>query len=322
MQTISTLRFVHLSRIVAVIKENNKKPKYNKRKFIAAFIVAMGFFACIRHGFDLDIPLKPSTAAHVENIAEVAVEETLPVSQVEPAVEVPVDTSEIIFEEEKEYPDSLNADTSEDTSTVPTVLPSSQRQHNGHRIIGVHSWREAFPDIQPVQLAAAKINGIHPCATREEAMRLVKRHKLVDITNSPFYVVDDLTHSMPYLVPKAQHLLNTICLNFIDSLQAKGMQPHLPMITSVLRTTDDVSSLQRRNRNATENSCHCYGTTVDITYNRFVPITGYYNPNQELTRWSLPFKQIMAEVLRDLREQGRCYVKYEYKQACFHLTVR
>lgn len=208
------------------------------------------------------------------------------------------------------------------TSFIVPLTPSSQLQSNGHRIIGVHSWNEAFPDVQDVQIKAAKQNGIPPCSNRREALRLVKRHKLVDISNSPFYQVDDLHHSMPYLVPKAQHLLNTICLNFIDSLQAKGLPPHLPMVTSVLRTTDDVNRLQRGNRNATTNSCHCYGTTVDITYNRFVPVIGEYAPDIELTRWSLPYKQVMAEVLRDLREQGLCYVKYEYKQACFHLTVR
>ena len=33
-------------------------------------------------------------------------------------------------------------------------------------------------------------------------------------------------------------------------------------------------------------------------------------------------KWVLAEVLRDMRESGRCYVKYEVKQGCFHITVR
>ena len=28
------------------------------------------------------------------------------------------------------------------------------------------------------------------------------------------------------------------------------------------------------------------------------------------------------EVLRDLKQAGRCYVKYELKQGCFHITTR
>ena len=195
-----------------------------------------------------------------------------------------------------------------------------QRRYN--RIRGVRSWEDCFPDINDVQLVAARKNGITPAQNRAEIERLVEENKLVNIIHSPYYTVDNLTHSMPYLVPKAQHLLNTICLNFVDSLQAKGLPLHLPIVTSVLRTTDDVSRLQRGNVNATTNSCHCYGTTVDITYNRFTPLVGYYDKKMPKLCWDLPMKQVLAEVLNDLRREGRCYVKYEKKQACFHLTVR
>jgi hypothetical protein len=33
-------------------------------------------------------------------------------------------------------------------------------------------------------------------------------------------------------------------------------------------------------------------------------------------------KAVLAEVLRDLKKSGRCYVKHEVKQACFHITAR
>lgn len=33
-------------------------------------------------------------------------------------------------------------------------------------------------------------------------------------------------------------------------------------------------------------------------------------------------KLVLAEVLRDLKQADRCYVKYEIKQACFHITSR
>ena len=36
-----------------------------------------------------------------------------------------------------------------------------------------------------------------------------------------------------------------------------------------------------------------------------------------------PFnKYSLMASLRDLREQGMCYVKHERKQSCFHITVR
>jgi len=304
-----------------VANKEKKKPKYNKRKFIVAFIATMGFFAIIRHGFSLNIPMR-EVPVKTQLINTDTIEEDL-IAETEP-VEV-VDVPEDLFDHVEDGDSIPGIDETEDSlnKLIPQMeKPSSQLGHNGHRVIGVHSWTECFPDSQSLQIVAAKKNGIKPCVNRTEAQRYVKTHKLVNISNSPFYRVDDLRHSMPYLVPKAQHLLNTISLNFIDSLQVKGIPPHLPMVTSVLRTTDDISSLQRGNKNSVTNSCHCYGTTVDITYNRFVPLTGHYDPKAELTRWDLPMKQVMTEVLRDLREQGLCYVKYERKQACFHLTVR
>lgn len=194
--------------------------------------------------------------------------------------------------------------------------------NKAHRVRGVWSYAECFPDSQNVQLESAQKYGIMPVKNRQEAEVLVKEHRLVNICHSPFYAIDSLTHSIPYLVPRAQHLLNTICLNFIDSCQVKGLPIHLPIVTSVLRTADDVSNLQRGNKNATTNSCHCYGTTVDIAYNKFMPLTGTYESKADLLRWDEPMKQVLSEVLNDLRLEGKCYVKYERKQGCFHLTCR
>ena len=33
-------------------------------------------------------------------------------------------------------------------------------------------------------------------------------------------------------------------------------------------------------------------------------------------------KMVLSEVLYDLRQREMCYIKYEKKQGCFHLTVR
>ena len=33
-------------------------------------------------------------------------------------------------------------------------------------------------------------------------------------------------------------------------------------------------------------------------------------------------KWVLSEVLKDLRKQGRCHIKYEKRQGCFHITVR
>jgi hypothetical protein len=96
---------------------------------------------------------------------------------------------------------------------------------------------------------------------------------------------------------------------------------HLPaysvIVTSVLRTDADVKSLSRTNINASKRSVHCYGTTVDITYTRFMK-----HDDEGPSARDVDLKAVLTEVLRDMREQGRCYVKYEVKQACFHITAR
>ncbi|MDE6647352.1 MAG: hypothetical protein K2K03_05895, partial [Prevotella sp.] len=101
---------------------------------------------------------------------------------------------------------------------------------------------------------------------------------------------------------------------FYDSLYVKGVPLNQLIVTSVLRTVDDVAKLQRHNLNATERSCHLFGTTFDICYNRYHPVT---QPVRDDT-----LKWVLSEVLRDMRQQERCYVKYEVKQGCFHITVR
>lgn len=132
------------------------------------------------------------------------------------------------------------------------------------------------------------------------------------------YKVDELKHSVPFLVDDAARLLADIGFGFRDSLVKKNMPSYKIIVTSITRTQDDVNILTKRNRNASENSVHCYGTTFDISWKRFEKAgsekEGEVNPER--------LKLVLAEVLHDLRERGRCYIVHERKQACFHITVR
>ena len=295
--------------------KEKKERKYSQWKFMAAFVMVMGVFAGVKYAFGIETPVKVEERGVElmgmnESLGSNGSEENL-VNEEELVMD-DIENTENIEEEvlEEEVTDSV------DSVAVPVMGGGA------HRVRGVWSYSACFPDSQSVQIEAAMMHGIAPVKNREEAEVLVKRHELVNICHSPFYAVDNLTHSIPYLVPRAQHLLNTICLNFIDSCQVKGLPIHLPIVTSVLRTTDDVANLQQGNKNATTNSCHCYGTTVDIAYNKFMPMTGTYESRATLLRWNEPMKLVLSEVLNDLRLEGKCYVKYERKQGCFHLTCR
>lgn len=186
------------------------------------------------------------------------------------------------------------------------------------RIYSVSSFKGVFPDSNNVQLAAATRYGVSPVKDRREAES--RKKELVYIGSNPYYHVDRLKSSIPYLVPRAAVLLQDIGRAYFDSLHIKGIPLHRIIVTSVLRTRDDVQKLRTRNGNATENSCHMYGTTFDICYNRYKTVEEPEGPERRRVR-NDTLKWVLSEVLRDFREQGRCYIKYEVKQGCFHMTV-
>ena len=192
------------------------------------------------------------------------------------------------------------------------VASHVQWSRTPHRILSVPNYKATFPDSQSVQIVMAERWGVKPVRNREDAE--ARKKELVYIGESPYFHVDPLYSSIPYLVPRAAVLLQDIGAAFYDSLYVKGVPLNQLIVTSVLRSMDDVAKLQRRNGNATENSCHLYGTTFDICYNRYHPV------GREVRNDTL--KWVLSEVLRDKRDEGRCYVKYEVKQGCFHMTVR
>lgn len=172
-----------------------------------------------------------------------------------------------------------------------------------------------FNDLNDTQLVAARANGTDRPLTVEELE--VGKYGLRYIESNALYKVDPLTHSAPYLVPKAKELLDDLGEAFQDSLFNRGYdRRHRFIVTSVYRTQDHIKKLRRSgNVNASDNSCHQYGTTVDITYMRFDKPEEYFANDMKL-------QQLLFQTVYDMHRQGRCYVKYERKQACLHITVR
>ncbi len=172
-----------------------------------------------------------------------------------------------------------------------------------------------FADMNPLQLAAAKRYGINPIDDRTFDFEGYPR--LTEIKRCEAYSIDDLTHSVPYLTPAAAQLLKEIGEDFQAHALEEGMSKCRIVVTSVLRTKEDVRRLKKVNGNASDNSAHCYGTTFDISYYRFqtcgrVPWDVYDDRLVE----------ILADVLTEKRKDGLCYVRFEKKQHCFHITSR
>ena len=188
-----------------------------------------------------------------------------------------------------------------------------------NRIYSVPNFGNAFPDQNDVQLLAANKYGVKPVMDREEAEN--RKAELVYVGSNPYFYVDRLRSSIPYLVPRAVVLLQDIGRNFFDSLQVKGIPLHKIIVTSVMRSKVDVDKLRGHNGNATQNSCHLYGTTFDICYNRYKTVEEPDGPSRRQVR-NDTLKWVLSEVLNDMRNNKRCLVKYEVHQGCFHITVK
>ncbi|WP_297237606.1 DUF5715 family protein [uncultured Porphyromonas sp.] len=182
-----------------------------------------------------------------------------------------------------------------------------------YRYIG--SFRRDFDDLNPVQLEAAQSLGITPAECRDD---LLRTDRLVPLKETPALKLDDLTHSVPLMVPEAVRLAQEIGAAFRYQLEVDGQPLYRPIVTSVTRTAEDMDKLRQRNGNASLNSTHCYGTTLDISWQRYDKV----DPEDPRTIEPEELKHLLARVLRAFHEDGRCYVKHERRQACFHITVR
>ena len=178
-------------------------------------------------------------------------------------------------------------------------------------------YKVKFNDLQSRQYETASRIGLsRPPKDRADAASM--RKSLVEIKTNDNYVVDDLTHSVPYLITSAKRELDSIGAEWSDILARNGLPHYRFYVTSILRTQEDVKYLQRSgNVNSTTQSCHCYGTTFDLAYMRYDKVTRTRDYMHEDN-----LKLVLGQVLLNHQRAGKIYVKYEWKQSCFHITVR
>ena len=293
-----------------------------KNRFLLGFVVVVCVLALVRL-------ISPGVAEPRTSVADLSVADSLATDSVDQFAMAEKDKEEEnkAANEIAETSDDLaqeaagtgsETDAAADSSNTPSIFFDKNGKEVKHRIFSVPHFGNTFPDQQDVQILAANKYGVNPVQNREEAEH--SKGKLVYVGSNPFFYVDKLNNSIPYLVPRASVLLQDIGRAYFDSLQIKGIPLHKIIVTSILRTKDDVAKLRTRNGNATENSCHLYGTTFDVCYNRYKQIQTRQQPRRQVQNDTL--KWVLSEVLRDMRDRNRCLVKYEVKQGCFHITVK
>lgn len=284
-----------------LFRENKIIMKISKNRYLQGFGIVVLLLALVRVIFPG--VAKPKTAAASDaSSSEIS--------------DASADAEGNVAEDLKKDELSVMPDTAQ--SGKPSIFFDKDGKEVKHRIFSVPHFGNTFPDQQDVQILAATKHGVKPVQNRLEAEN--SKGKLVYVGSNPFFYVDKLNNSIPYLVPRASVLLQDIGRAYFDSLQIKGIPLHKIIVTSILRTKDDVAKLRTRNGNATENSCHLYGTTFDICYNRYKQIQTREQPRRQVQNDTL--KWVFSEVLRDFRNKNRCYIKYEVNQGCFHITVK
>lgn len=165
--------------------------------------------------------------------------------------------------------------------------------------------------------SAAKQRGIIPCKKDKDIRERVAEGKLVKIKGSRYYSIDRLTHSSPYLTRDTKKLLEEIARRFRKKTTDKKLYGAKLIVTSMTRKTESIKRLRKYNSNASENSPHQYGNAFDITYKRFIV------KKMTITNCDHRFmKEALAEIILEMKKEGKCWATYERSQSCFHVVSR
>lgn len=156
-------------------------------------------------------------------------------------------------------------------------------------------------------LKTAKGFGLAALKNNAEVKKLVSKKKLSTTVCNKGCTINKLTYSKPYLVPKANKVLNEMAREFY--LKSKSTFA----VTSITRTMHDQKLLKAVNSNARDGvSSHNYGCSFDVSYIRF------NNKKQE----NLRLEKKLFDVLCYFQNTGKIYFIKERWQKCYHVTVR
>lgn len=218
-----------------------------KNRFLLGFVVVVCVLALVRL-------ISPGVAEPRTSVADLSVADSLATDSVDQlamaeedkeeknkAVNEIAETSDDLAQEAAGTTLGAEAGTAADSSNSPSIFFDKDGKEVKHRIFSVPHFGNTFPDQQDVQILAANKHGVSPVQNREEAEH--SKGKLVYVGSNPFFYVDKLNNSIPYLVPRASVLLQDIGRAYFDSLQIKGIPLHKIIVTSILRTKDDVAKL-------------------------------------------------------------------------------
>jgi hypothetical protein len=197
---------------------------------------------------------------------------------------------------------------------------------------------ELRQDRNAEQIAVARRLGLR-AAGDAEIERLVSEDRLVALGDSTeYWVLRPMEHSVPYVTPDTRALLEEIGRRFHARLDSVGLPRYRMKFTSALRTAERQAALRRVNSNASATvSAHEFGTTVDISYERFAaPVdavqesAGATDPRETLrvvmldslgVKHGAALRAELGRAIASLRDEGALHVMMENTQTVYHMTL-
>jgi hypothetical protein len=196
----------------------------------------------------------------------------------------------------------------------------------------------------PQQMVAARRLGIRPGTSEGELERLVSEGTLVRLADTTdLWVVRELEHSTPYVVPDVEVFLRELATRFQAALARLDIPPYRLEVSSVLRSAEDQERLRRVNPNAAAGeSTHQFGTTFDVLYSAYappaaplveprIPEAPWLEPQLRwaaatraealAARYSRELQEILGRVLLEMQGEGKVMVTLERLQPVYHMTI-
>ena len=196
-------------------------------------------------------------------------------------------------------------------------------------------------DKNATQVASAQRLGLQ-VSGQAEIDRMVQQGRLVPLGDSTqYWILRGMDHAAPYVTPDTKAMLEDLGRRFHARLDRAGLPRYRFKVTSAIRTAEAQVDLRKTNSYAASTtSAHQFGTTVDVSHERFaVPagpraaagaasaaVAGAWELEAEMLEevgkeHARALQAELGRALTELREAGAVHVMMENKQPVYHFTL-
>ena len=194
----------------------------------------------------------------------------------------------------------------------------SLKLNEPHNIRGVISYKRSFGDLNEKHLNVAQAIGIRPLASREEAEKWKKRCSISQQMICTRLILWHIPSRISFRERLPCSIQSVITSRFPGCQRLESEQDYSNFRTAYKRRCQASAPSQRqcirKFRSLLRHDIRCQLETLPEVEDE----DG--RPLQDVSSDTL--KLVLSEVLRDLKRAEKCYIKYELRQGCFHITTR